>query len=117
VHAAHGVGAGLDVAPARRIEGVGVHVEALVLGDRLRQGRQHRQLRFVQRGARPVDDEAGIRMHRRRRSLHDGGVVVAEHGDGTLGQVVAQAVDDPAGIGTVADEIAEEHVALAAAFA
>jgi hypothetical protein len=92
--------------------GAGVDEQGVGLGDRQWQSGQEGELLGIEPRARPLDDLAGLGHHARQRALHHRRIVVAEHGDGALRHMLPHPVDDPAGVGPVADEVAQERVAL-----
>ena len=104
----------LDIVPARRVRGFGVHVEAIVFLPRQRQLRQKTPLRGAEPAARPLDRGLGCGIHGPGQGA-DGVIVIADHGDGAVIDQAHHGIDRPLRIGAVAYDIAEADDALRAA--
>jgi hypothetical protein len=86
-------------------------VEAVLVRHFERQACEHGAMGWPKLLRRPVDGGAGHGTQR-HAGVVGGEVMIAEHGDGAVLDELCHALDDPDGIGSVTDEIAEKHQAL-----
>ena len=104
---AHHVDPGVRRARAR------VHIEPVALIDGQWKPRQKGSVRRVEPRARPGDRRRCGRVHGVARAEHRG-IVIAEYRDRAGFDHLRHLLDDPCGVGPIADQIAEKHVAFGA---
>jgi len=114
VQTAHRLTSAQYVFPTAGIEGIGVHEQAVGALLVHRQPCQEVELFRLELGACPLDRRPRILAHARARALHHRGVMIAHHRHGALGDELAHPVHHPAGIGAIADIVAQKGVAAGA---
>jgi hypothetical protein len=100
----------INVFPARRIVGAGVHEAGIAVALDQRQRGQERQLRGVEPAARPFDRLARFRVHGGAYCARHGVVVVALHRHRAARHVVHHRTHHPARVGAIADQVAGKGV-------
>ena len=100
-----------DVNPGIRRAGAGVDKKPIALLDRERQVGEESLLCVVQTRPGPVDRRLRLGHHPFAR-VTDGGIMISAHDHRAVFDHRGDAIDDPAGIRTVSDEVAEEDVSV-----